>query len=91
MVVNWGFAWQTEIHSSNLLSSDSPERRRRVQIRSSSCSDPLLSIAGPNGTFLLLTPNNSREPHDNERKLTVANIDSDAASKNASGKGTDGD
>lgn len=59
----------------------------RVQIRWWSCSDRLLLIVGRNGTFLLLTPNNSQEPDDNECKLTVANIDSDAASKTRQAKG----
>lgn len=59
----------------------------RVRMRSSSCGDLLLLIVGPNGTFLLLTPNNSQEPDDNECKLTVANIDSDAVSKMRRAKG----
>lgn len=51
------------------------------------CSDPLLLIVVPNGTFLLLTPNNSHEPDDNECKLTVANIDSDAVLRMRRAKG----
>lgn len=52
-----------------------------------SCSDLPLLIVGHNGTFLLLTPNNSQESDDNECKLTVANIDLDAVSKMRQAKG----
>lgn len=78
---------QAQIHLSNWLSSDSQKCRCRVQIRSSSCSDLLLLIVGRNGTLLLLTPNNSQEPDDNECKLTVANIDSHAVLKMRQAKG----
>lgn len=88
--MNWRFAWQADIHLSNLLSSDIQNADvvfRLGRLAARRCSVPPLLIVGRNGTFLLLTPNNSQEPDDNECKLTVANIDSDAVLRMRRAKG----
>lgn len=88
--MNWRFAWQADIHLSNLLSSDIQNADvvfRLGRLAARRCSVPPLLIVGRNGTLLLLTPNNSQEPDDNECKLTVANIDSDAVLRMRRAKG----